>query len=422
MHSLIKNKPFLALFGTQFLGAFTDNFFRASLVTLITYYLNNHSDIERSFLVSSAFGLFTLPFFIFSPIAGQIADRYDKSIIIRCVKGSEILIVGLSSYGFIHEDPYLLLVGLFCMTIPSAFFGPAKYGLLPNILSQEELLSGNGYIEAGSFLAVMLGSLCGVMMIQWKISFFFLSFQLIFLSFLGFLISLYLPIRSQSRPYFKIRLSWISEIRHLLRFVKNDERIMKSLFCISWFWLIENVLLTQLPDFSIKVLNAKENIFIFLLLLFTVGNGLGAGLCGWIFKGKIKTRYIPIFSLIMIPLLLDIADFKFSSSSSSPSLSLMAFLSSVQGLRITFDFFCFAFIGGIYIVLLYTFIQVHVSPEHRSQVIAFSNILNAGFIIFGSVFSFCLLSLNVPISTLLLLMSGGQLIITIYVTRILIKK
>jgi len=420
MHSLIRNKPFLALFGTQFLGAFCDNFFRAALVTLITYSLKDYSEIETSFLVTSAFGLFTLPFFLFSPIAGQVADLYDKSIIIQWVKGSEILIVSLSSYGFIYKDPYLLLIGLFCMTIPSAFFGPAKYGLLPKILSKDELLSGNGYIEAGSFFAVMLGTLCGAVMIQWKISLSFLSFQLIFLSLIGFLISLYLPPRPKSHPHFKIRLSWSAEIGHLIGFVKNDKQVLQSLMCISWFWLIENVLLTQLPDFSVKVLHATENIFIFFLLLFTVGHGLGASLCGWMFKGKIKASYVPLFALIMVPLLLDIADFRFPLSSTP--LSFMIFINSIQGLRLATDFFCFAFIGGVYIVLLYTFIQVHVASEHRSQVMAFSNILNAGFIVVSSLLSFCLLSLNVPLSSLLLIITGGQLIITIFVAKMLLKK
>ena len=170
MTTLAKNKPFWALFGTQFLDAFNDNFFRTAFVTLITYHLTIYSETSKSLFVSAAFGLFMLPFFLFSPLAGQLADRFEKTKIIRFVKLAEILIVGLSAYGFTHQNPYFLLAALFCMGTHSAFFGPAKYSLLPAILSPETLLKGNGYIEAGTFLAIMGGTLTGALMIHWDVS------------------------------------------------------------------------------------------------------------------------------------------------------------------------------------------------------------------------------------------------------------
>src|SRR3984957_8302607 len=178
MENIRQNKPFWALFSVQFLGAFNDNFFRTALITLITYHLTTYSETAKSLFVSAAFGLFMLPFFIFSPLAGQMADAFDKAKIIRGVKIAELLIVSLSAYGFIHKNPYFLLAALFCMGIHSAFFGPAKYSILPDILSKQNLLKGNGYIEAGTFFAIMLGTLGGALMIHLEVSLYIVSIQL----------------------------------------------------------------------------------------------------------------------------------------------------------------------------------------------------------------------------------------------------
>jgi len=309
MKLFLQNKPFWALFGTQFLGAFNDNFFRTAFVTLITYHLVAYSETAKSLFVSAAFGLFMLPAFLFSPLAGQLADRYDKSIIIRWVKVSEVFIVSLSAYGFIQKDPYFLLAALFFMGAHSAFFGPVKYSILPDILPQEKLLSGNGYIEAGTFLAIMLGTLCGALMIHLHISLSFLSFQFLFIALLGVVFSWQIPAILPRSPGLKINMSWSGQIKKLSRYVRKDVRVLRAIISISWFWLVGTILLSQLPPFAKDVVRVEESVFIFLLLLFTLGIGVGSILCNWLFKAEITTKHVPVLAFLMIPLLYDISSF-----------------------------------------------------------------------------------------------------------------
>ena len=417
MTPLAKNKPFWALFGTQFLGAFNDNFFRTAFVTLITYHLAIYSETSKALFVSAAFGLFMLPFFLFSPLAGQLADRFDKTKIIRLVKVAEILIVSLSAYGFIHQNPYFLLAALFCMGTHSAFFGPAKYSLLPDLLSPQTLLKGNGYIEAGTFLAIMGGTLTGALMIHVGVSPTVLSAQLFTVALFGFLMSCRLPPTSPRAPHLKIRLSWSREIKHLYRFTRKETRIFKAIMAIAWFWLVGAVLLAQLPPFAKEVLHLEESVFIFLLLLFTLGVGTGAILCAWLFKGEITTKHAPLLAFLMIPFLFDISTFR-APFAEGPT-ALFPFLISFQGLRLTADIFSLSFLGGLFVVPLYTFIQAHVVPSRLSQVIALSNIMNAGFMVFASFSSFCLLSVGIPIPTLIWLTALGQIVMTLYMLRIL---
>lgn len=413
---LTKNKSFWALFGTQFLGAFNDNFFRTAFVTLVTYHFAL-SETTRSLFISAAFGLFMLPFFLFSPLAGQLCDRFDKSKIIRFVKGAEILIVSLSGYGFIYKNPYFLLAALFCMGTHSAFFGPAKYGLLPEILSKDKLLIGNGYIEAGTFLAIMGGTLTGALMIHSSISPLVLSFQLLGIAMVGLWMSWGIPAAPGQAPHLRIRFSWGAEMTHLFRFTRKTPRVFKAIIAISWFWLVGALLLAQLPSFAKDILNVKESAFIFLLLLFTIGLGAGSILCAWVFKGEITTKLTPLLAVLMIPLLFDISSF--TSPLMEAPVSFFSFVTSGLGLRLAADIFCLSFIGGLFIVPLYAFIQAHVAPSHLSQVIALNNILNAGFMVFASFASFCLLSLGISIPTLIGFAAFGQIIVTLYILRIL---
>lgn len=413
----LKNKPFWALFGTQFLGAFNDNFFRTSLVTLITYHLTIYSETTKSLFISAAFGLFMLPFFVFSPLAGQLTDRFDKSKIIRLVKAAEIIIVGLSVYGFIHEDPYFLLSALFCMGVHSAFFGPAKYSLLPELLASQDLLKGNGYIEAGTFLAVMSGTVWGALMVHSNLSPCLLGFQLFFIALVGFLVSWKIPSLPSNAPNLKIRWSWVFEMKRLLEFTSDHPKIYKAIIGISWFWFVGTILLSNLPSLAKSVLGLEEGVFIFLLFLFTLGIGIGSLLCHRILKGEITIKQAPFLAFLMGPFLLDLSSFQ--SPLEFAPVGLFSFLTSFQGLRLSFDLFGLSFLGGVFVVPLYVFIQAHVIPSRLSQVIALGNIFIAGFMVLASLFSFALLSLGFSISWLIFLTAFGQICVGLYMLQIL---
>ncbi|MBX9785956.1 MAG: acyl-[ACP]--phospholipid O-acyltransferase [Alphaproteobacteria bacterium] len=417
MKLLFQNKTFGAFFWTQFLGAFNDNFFRSAFVTLITFHLLGYSESARALFVSAAFGLFMAPAFAFSPLAGQLADRFDKTRVIRWIKVSEVLIVGVSAFGFMTANPFFLLVTLFFMGAHAAFFGPVKYSILPDILSKADILRGNGYIEAGTFLAIMLGTLSGTLMVHLKIPPLFLSTQLLIIALLGLFSSWRIPLLSPLAPHLKIQLSWFKEVKRLSYFTRKDHHIYWSIICISWFWLVGTILLSELPPFAKAVIQVDESVFILLLLLFTVGIGMGSLLCNSIFKGKITTKAVPLLSLGMIPLLVDISSF--TTPLGSTPLSLLSYLFSFQGLRLTFDILALSFVGGLFIVPLYAFLQTHVPPSQRSQIIAYNSIVNAGFMVFASGASFMLLSFSFSIPTLIFFTALGQLVITFYAIRIL---
>jgi acyl-[acyl-carrier-protein]-phospholipid O-acyltransferase/long-chain-fatty-acid--[acyl-carrier-protein] ligase len=413
---MLKNKAFWSLFGAHFFGTFNDNFFRTALVTLITYHITIYSNTTKALFVSLAFGLFMLPFFLLSPLAGQLSDHFDKSRVIRAIKAAEIMIVSVSTYGFVNKDPYFLLGALFLMGIHTTFFNPVRFSILPDILPTKHLLGGNGYMEGGNFLSIMLGTLFGALMIQLQIPLYMIGFQLSFFACLGFIFALQIPKIPISDPHLKIDYSWFKTMKALYGYSNRDKKVLKSIICISWFWLVGSVLLAQLPNLAKDVLNLTEGTFIFLLLLFTIGIGAGSIICNWYFKGEITVRQVPLFSLIMIPFLFDIASFR-SPFDANP-MPLSDFLTSFHGLELTFDFLGISFVGGLFIVPLYAYIQAHVAADKRSQVIAFNNIINAGFIVFASFSSFCFLSIGIPVPALIFMCAVGQVLLTIYVTSL----
>jgi len=409
------NKGFWYLFGANFFGTFNDNFFRTAFVTLITYHLTTYTNTSKALIVSAAFGVFMLPFFLFSPIAGQISDRFDKAKVIRIVKLSEIIIVSVSTIGFMSEDPYFLLCSLFLLGTHTTFFNPVRFSILPDILHRNQLLIANGFMEGGNFFSIMLGTLFGAIMIHLQLPLYFIGLQLTFFAIVGFILSLSIPKIAGTAPGLRLRFNWLSEMKMLHSYAKNEKGVMRSIICISWFWLLGGVLLAQLPNLAKDVLNLTELVFIFLLLLFTIGIGAGSIACNFLFKGEITIKHVPLFSLLIIPFLFDIASFR--TAFDATPLSLYSFLTSFQGIELTIDFLSISFIGGLFIVPLYAFIQTHVPSNLRSQVIAYNNILNAGFMVFASFASFCLLAIGVSVPALIFITAIGQVILTIYVTQ-----
>ncbi len=415
MNLLTQNKAFRFFFGTQFFGAFNDNFFRTTFVTLVTFHFVEYAKNTQSLFVAAAFGLFMLPAFLFSPIAGRLSDRYDKTRVIRWIKFSEVLIVSVSGYGFYFKDPIFLLTTLFFMGTHAAFFGPVKYSILPEILPEKDILHGNGYIEAGTFLAIMLGTFCGTFMVHMEITPFLFSLQMFVIALIGLWLSWNIPSLPSKSPRLKIRLSWLKEMKLLSQYAHKDERVFRSIISISWFWVIGTILLSELPSYVKDILHAGEPVFIFLLILFTIGIGIGSMICNKLMKGEVTTRKIPLIALLMVPILFDISSL--GNPLTSPDLSY--FISSFIGLQLTTDVLLLSFLGGLFIVPLYAYIQVHVPSRHRSQVIAYNNIVNAGFMVFASVFSFTLISLEVSLPTLMLITAIAHSFVAVYLIRIL---
>ncbi len=418
MHNLLmkenlirKNISFRYLFIVQFLGALNDNIFKNALVLLIAFKSAEVFSLTGSSLVAFASGIFILPFFLFSPLTGQICDKYPKTKIIRISKLLEFFVMLGSCIAFYIESfPFLLLM-LFFMGCQSTLFGPAKYSILPEIVKMHQLTKSNAQIEMGTFLAILVGTICGGVLVFSSVK--LLMIILILVSLMGILCSLYMPMGQASNKKLKISLGYFSQVKKMYDLISSQLAVSNSILGISWFWFFGAALLSLLPIYSKDFLMASPELTTFFLALFTLGIGLGSLVCEKLSRHRIEIGLVPIGTLGMSIFL---ADFIFTSgqfsSSGIEALNIKMFLSEFIGMRLSFDLGMISFFGGVFIVPLYALIQERSAKETLSQVIAGNNILNAFFMVlaslmliaidmmgYGIMISFsCLLFLNIIIS------------------------
>ncbi|HBV20203.1 MAG TPA: acyl-[ACP]--phospholipid O-acyltransferase, partial [Nitrosomonas sp.] len=234
---LLKSRRFLPLFLTQFLGAFNDNVFKNALVILITYTLVEALLLSPQIMITVAAGIFILPFFLFSAIAGQIADKYDKARLIRIIKAIEIILMLGAALGFYLQQTWLLMSILFLMGTQSAFFGPIKYGILPDQLQENELIGGNALIDSSTFVSILLGTICGGLLIMAENGAFIISGIVIVVAILGLISSLSIPSTQSADAALKIRYHFLHETHVIIQQVRQHPVIFRSILGISWFWL-----------------------------------------------------------------------------------------------------------------------------------------------------------------------------------------
>ena len=398
MLSLLKtffNRSFLALFCTQYLGAFNDNFFRTAMATFITYKVTTMTAGNKSVVVSLAVALFMLPFFLFSALAGELADKLRKDILIKATKGLEVLIVCLAGIGFIKVNVPLLLVVLFLMGTQSAFFGPVKYSILPDILDKKQLIAGNGIIEAGTYGAILQGTIFGGIIItlnEWCLPGIILGVAV-----LGLLCSLLIPARQPANPQLHVDKNFVRSTWKNMAFAKQNHDIFLCILGISWFWMLGTALIAQMPSLAHDILNGTPDLFTFLLTLFSCGIGLGSLLCQFLVKGEITSKYVPVSALIMTVFLADLAFATAGYAVPAEPVNYKAFLMMFAGKRITIDLLGFAVCGGLYVVPLNAMLQFLAVEDTRSRVIATNNIINSLFMVLGSGFCALLLAMHLTI-------------------------
>ena len=295
--ALLKSRRFLPLFLTQALGAFNDNGFKNALVILVTYRLAAEQGFSGPLFISIAAGLFILPFFLFSATAGQLADKYEKSWLIHRIKFAEILLMLLASAAFALSSVTMGLIVLFLLGTQSTFFGPLKYGILPQHLEEEELIGGNGLIETGTFLAILLGTLFGGLLILMESGLIWVSLSLLALSIAGFVSSLYIPKAAPPSPELKINPNFLKETVNIMRMATKKRTVALSIMGISWFWFVGTIFLTQFPTLAKNQFMADEQVTNFFIGTFTIGIMIGSLLCNRLLKGEITAKYVPLASL-----------------------------------------------------------------------------------------------------------------------------
>jgi len=415
---LLSQKRFSAYFYTQLLGAFNDNVFKNALIVLITFSAIGNTDntySENQLLINLAAGLFIIPFFIFSAIAGQLADKFEQAKLIQRIKFLEIFIMLFAVLAFISGNIYFLLAILFLMGTQSAFFGPVKYGILPQYLSREELLGGNGLVEMGTFLAILLGTIIGtkVAVID-DLGIIIICVIIIVVAILGYIISKQLPHVPACNP--DLIMSWnpFTQTIKAINMARVNRSVFLSILGISWFWFLGATYLAQFPTYAKHVLGGDVDLFTLLLATFSIGIGIGSALCEKLSGRQVEIGLVPFGALGLTLFGLDLS-FASPSSPWGQAMGLGDFFSHHGSIRLTLDIFLIGLFGGFFIVPLYALVQQRSDDKVRARIISANNILNALFMVGSALFAITLLSSGVDIKTLFLVVAIMNAAVALYI-------
>lgn len=418
MLHLLKSRRFLPLFLTQFLGAANDNLFKSALIMLITFDLAQKAGMDGPILVTLAAGIFIAPFFLFSATAGQLADRFDKAKIAKLVKGAEIVIMGGAAFAFTTDNPYILMTVLFLMGTQSAMFGPVKYSILPQHLKQEELISANAMMGAGTFLAILIGTIAGGLLILTEGGIQLVSVLIMVLAVLGLATSLLIPSAAPTGDFVRINPNIVGETVNMLRHASSRRDVFLSILGISWFWLVGATFLSQFPAYAKDVLGGDENIVTLFLAVFSIGIGLGSMLCSRILKGEVTAKYVPFSALAMTAFMVDLY-FASTQVTFVAGTQIGTFLSDPMGIRILADLLMVAISGGLFIVPLYAILQSRGDAAHRARDIAANNIFNALFMVSSALIIAAMLGSGLTIPNVFLTVAIANAFVAVYICKLL---
>ncbi|WP_303148704.1 MFS transporter [uncultured Cloacibacillus sp.] len=378
----------MPLFLTQFLGAFNDNLFKSALVTLITFDLAAKYGLNAPVLITVVAGLFILPFFLFSSLAGQISDKYEKSRLIRIIKLVEIILMVLTAAAFHYVQLWWLIALLFLMGAQSTFFGPLKYSVLPQLLREDELVAGNGLVNAGTNVAILTGTLCGGLFIMSPLGRYYISAGIVGVAAAGYIASRFIPVLPASSPELKIDRNLFRSTWQLITYPVPNRPVFMSIIGISWFWFLGSVFLAQFPSFAKDIVGGDEQVSTLFLVVFTVGIGFGATFCNKLLGGRVSGKYVP-GSLIAISVFIVMLYLVSPSQAAGGALSgVGAFLSSGRSWLIILSMFLIAASGGLYSIPMYAMMQ-NLTPEtHMARTIASLNIIDSlGMVIAAALMS-----------------------------------
>ncbi len=399
---LLTTRRFRPFFITQLLGAFNDNLYKNGLTIFIAFQVAGMSQDDSNRLVNLAAGLFILPFFLFSPLAGQLADKYEKSMLIRRIKLLEIAVMLLGAAAFLLQSPGLLIAILFLMGTQSTLFGPVKYSLLPQALEPRELVGGNAMVEFGTFLAILLGLIASVYIIGFGSA--ALGVAVVAVAVAGYLASRGIPALAPGAPDLRISFNLPRETFNILRDAGENRSVFYSIMGISWFWFLGVTYMTQLPNYVRFEFGADEQVYVLLLALFSLGIGAGSFLCERLSGRIVELGLVPLGALGLTAFGIDIY-FNRGSPGAGELIGPAAFLAQASSLRVCFDIVMLGISGGVYIVPLYALVQQRSDPRKRARVIAANNLLNAVFMVAASLYALFALAAGVTIPMLFLILA-----------------
>ena len=399
---LLKERRFAPFFGVQFLGALNDNVFKQALVILLTYSTARYTTMSTDILQNLAQALFVLPFFLFSATAGQLADKYEKSRLIRATKLLEIAVMALAVVGFALMSLPLLLVVLFLMGAQSALFGPVKYAIIPQQLADDELVGGNALVEAATFVAILAGTIVGGLLVAGEAGPDRVAVAVLAIALLGWWSSRAIPPAAAADPGLRVNWNPVTQTREMLRFMLEARTVFVAIVGISWFWFYGAVFLSQFPGFAADHLGGDERAVTLLLALFSVGIGAGSLLCGRLSRGRVEPRMVLPGAIGLSLFALDLWWASPAAGAFPPGQGLDALFDRTEVWRVVFDLVMIGVCGGFFIVPLYALVQQRSAPAHRARVIAGNNILNALFMVAAAAMGVGLLAAGFAVPQLFL--------------------
>ncbi|UXH78535.1 MFS transporter [Roseateles amylovorans] len=421
---LLVQRRFGPFFATQLAGAFNDSFLKQLVILLVTFHATDYTTLSAGLVANMAAGLFILPFVLFSAYAGQLADRFDKAKVIRAVKMAEVAIMVVASAGFFMKSLPVLLASIFAMGCHSAFFGPVKYSLLPRVLAKEELTGGNGLLEMGTFLSILLGTLVAGVLAAMTTNPLWLSLALLGFAVLGLASSLFIPATGEAAPDLKLHFSVVSETIATVKMGQREgEGVWNSLLAISWFWFIGAVVLSQIPALGKDLLQGDTTVVTVLLATFSVGIAVGSLLCERLSGHKVEIGLVPIGSIGLSVFTADLAlsadrfAVLLASSATAAPLDWTHFLAMSGSLRVLGDIALLGVFGGLFIVPLYAFVQLRTAPQRQSRIISANNILNALFMVVAAGMSAGLLAAGLSVTGLILVCAALNAVVALYIYK-----
>ncbi|WP_338765251.1 MFS transporter [Massilia sp. METH4] len=414
---LLAQRRFAPFFWTQFLGAFNDNLFKTALIVVLTFDAASWTTLSPSMVTNLIPGLFILPYVLFSATSGQIAEKFEKSALVRFVKWAEIAIMGIAALGWMTHTLWLLVLAVFAMGTHSTLFGPVKYSYMPQQLKAEELTGGNGMVEMGTFVGILLGQVFGdVLVMHGGMGIPVVAAGTVGFAVLGLLASYQIPVTPASAP--DLRISWnpLMETVRNLKYSSGNRTVFLSMLGNSWFWFYGAMVLAQFPVYAMNDLKGDHSVFVLLLTVFSLGIGVGSLLCEKLSGRKVEIGLVPFGS---IGLTLFGIDLYFASrgygAPAAGTVDALGMLAQPGSWRILFDVVMIGVFGGFFIVPLFALIQLRCDPRHLSRTIAGMNILNALFMVAAAGVAILLLGQGLTIPELFLATAIMNGLVAVYI-------
>ena len=417
--SLLGQRRFAPFFVTQFLGALNDNVLRQGLIVLVTFQGIRVFGLDQSQLANVAALLFILPFLLFSAFAGQIADKYEKSVLIRRIKLLEVVLMSVAAAAFIDGQYEVLVLLLFLMGCQSTLFGPVKYAYLPQQLSTAELIGGNALVEAGTNVAILLGLIGGGMLVaispqDQSV----LGVGLIGFAVFGYIASRRIPVTPAADAGLKLKWNIWRETWRIIGFARENRTVFLSILGISWFWFYGTIMTVQIPAYTQIILNGSESVSTALLAAFVIGVGVGSLLCERMSGHRIELGLVPFGSIGLSLFAFDLYFAQIAPNTEAVT-SIGAFLDRPGSFRVLFDLAMLGAFAGFYSVPLYALVQKRSKRHHLSRIIAANNIINTVFMIAASVLAIVVLNLGYSIPELFLIISVLNIVVAVYIYTLL---